>query len=42
MAAEAFPRTAAAADVRAAYVSTGQYVWGLRRLLAGLTAADLD
>lgn len=40
--AEAFPRTAAAADVMAGYVGTGQYVWGLRRLLAGLGAADLD
>jgi AcrR family transcriptional regulator len=40
--AEVFPRTAAATDVMAGYVGTGQYVWGLRRLLAGLTAADLD
>jgi TetR/AcrR family tetracycline transcriptional repressor len=40
--AEAFPRTAAAAEVMAGYVGTGQYVWGLRRLLAGLSAADLN
>lgn len=40
--AELFPRTAAAAEVLAGYVGTGQYVWGLRRLLAGLGAADLD
>lgn len=33
--ADLFPRTAAVADVLAAYVGTGQYVWGLRRLLAG-------
>jgi len=31
--AEAFPRTAAAADVMATYVGTEQYLWGLRRLL---------
>ena len=39
--ADLFPRTAAAADVLAGYVGTGQYVWGLRRLLGGLGAADL-
>jgi len=40
--AAAFPRTAAATEVMAGYVGTGQYVWGLRRLLAGLAATDLD
>lgn len=36
--AEAFPRTAAAADTIATYVGTEQYLWGLRRTLAGLVA----
>jgi len=36
--ADMFPRTAASADVLAAYVGTGQYVWGLRRLLAGFAS----
>ena len=31
-----FPRSAAAAATMAAYVSTDQYVWGLRRLLDGI------
>jgi AcrR family transcriptional regulator len=33
-----FPRSAAAADVMAGYVSTQQYTWGLHRLLDGITA----
>src|SRR3954447_3788315 len=32
-----FPLTAAAATTMAAYVSTEQYLWGLRRILDGLT-----
>jgi TetR/AcrR family tetracycline transcriptional repressor len=39
---EAFPRTAAAAGIMATWVGTGQFVWGLRRLLAGLVGPDLD
>jgi TetR/AcrR family tetracycline transcriptional repressor len=35
--ADRYPRTAAAAPVMAAYVSTDQYLWGLRRLLDGIT-----
>lgn len=31
-----FPRSAAAAETMAGYVSTEQYLWGLRRLLDGL------
>ncbi|MEV0827500.1 hypothetical protein [Nonomuraea rubra] len=34
---QAFPRTHAAADAIAAYVSTGQFRWGLERVLAGVT-----
>ncbi|WP_329085042.1 MULTISPECIES: TetR/AcrR family transcriptional regulator C-terminal domain-containing protein [unclassified Streptosporangium] len=33
---EEFPRTHAAADAIAAYVSTDQFRWGLDRVLAGL------
>ncbi|WP_189333315.1 TetR/AcrR family transcriptional regulator [Actinoplanes ianthinogenes] len=33
-----FPRTAAATDVMAGWIGTDQYLWGLRRVLAGLTA----
>jgi TetR/AcrR family tetracycline transcriptional repressor len=33
-----FPRSAAAASTMAGYISTGQYVWGLRRVLDGITA----
>jgi TetR/AcrR family tetracycline transcriptional repressor len=33
---EHFPRTAAAADTIADYVSTEQFLWGLRRMLAGI------
>ena len=32
-----FPRTAAAAPTIAGYVATDQYLWGLRRLLDGIT-----
>jgi len=35
-----FPRTAAAADVMATYISTEQYVWGLHQVLDGLTSSD--
>jgi TetR/AcrR family tetracycline transcriptional repressor len=34
---EKFPRSAAAAATMADYVSTEQYLWGLRRLLDGIT-----
>jgi|SRR3954452_5553040 len=34
--ADRFPRTAAAAEAIAGYVSTEQYLWGLRRLLDGI------
>src|SRR3954469_16968856 len=34
-----FPRSAAAAAVMAGYVSTRQYVWGLHRMLDGITAS---
>ena len=33
-----FPRSAAAGDTMAGYVSTEQYLWGLRRILEGITA----
>jgi hypothetical protein len=36
--ADHFPRSAAAASTMAGYISTGQYVWGLRRVLDGITA----
>lgn len=36
--ARSYPLSAAAAEAMAGYVSTEQYVWGLRRLLDGLTA----
>jgi AcrR family transcriptional regulator len=36
--AELFPRSAAAAATMAGYVSTEQYLWGLRRLLDGIGA----
>jgi hypothetical protein len=35
---EHFPRSAAAAATMAGYISTEQYLWGLRRLLDGLAA----
>ena len=33
-----FPRSAAAAAAMAAYISTDQYLWGLHRILDGITA----
>lgn len=36
--AEVYPRSAAAADTLARYISTEQYVWGLRRVLDGIGA----
>jgi AcrR family transcriptional regulator len=36
--ADQFPLSAAAATTRAGYISTEQYLWGLRRILDGLTA----
>ena len=35
--ADQFPRSAAAADVIATYISTEQYLWGLHRLLDAIT-----
>src|SRR5687768_7535203 len=35
-----FPRSAAAATTMAAYVSTEQYLWGLRRILDGIASRD--
>jgi TetR/AcrR family transcriptional regulator, tetracycline repressor protein len=35
--ADAFPRTAAASATMTGYISTEQYVWGLRRVLDGIT-----
>lgn len=40
--ADQFPRSAAAADVMATYISTEQYIWGLRRLLDAITASSLS
>ncbi|MEU4605404.1 TetR/AcrR family transcriptional regulator [Kribbella sp. NPDC023972] len=37
--AEHYPRTAAAAAAMAGYISTEQYLWGLRRMLDGITAS---
>ena len=39
--AEAFPQTAAAADVIATWIGTEQYLWGLRRVLGGLVDTRL-
>ena len=36
--AESFPRSAAAADTIATFISTEQFLWGLRRLLDGIAA----
>jgi AcrR family transcriptional regulator len=36
--ADSFPRSAAAAATMAGYISTEQYLWGLRRILDGITA----
>lgn len=38
--AAAFPRTAAAAATMSGYITTEQFVWGLDRVLAGLSSAD--
>jgi TetR/AcrR family tetracycline transcriptional repressor len=40
--ADQFPRSAAAADVMATYISTEQYIWGLHRLLDAITASSLS
>ena len=37
--AEPYPRAAAAAATRAAYISVEQYLWGLRRLLDGIATS---
>jgi len=36
--ADRLPRSAPAASTMAGYISTGQYLWGLHRLLGGITA----
>ncbi len=36
--ADYYPRSAAAASTMAGYITTGQYLWGLRRVLDGITA----
>ena len=36
--ADSFPRSAAAADTTATFVTTEQYRWGLHRVLDGITA----
>jgi len=40
--AEHYPRAAAAAATLAGYISTQQYLWGLRRVLDGITATTTD
>ncbi|MBM7804389.1 AcrR family transcriptional regulator [Geodermatophilus bullaregiensis] len=40
--ADRFPRSAAAAATMAGYISTEQYLWGLRRVLDGITAGVTD
>jgi TetR/AcrR family transcriptional regulator, tetracycline repressor protein len=37
-----YPRAAAAAVTRAGYISTDQYLWGLRRILDGLETSQPD
>jgi AcrR family transcriptional regulator len=37
--ADRFPRAADAAAARAAYISTGQYLWGLHRILDGIATS---
>ena len=37
-----FPRSAAAATTMAGYISTEQYLWGLRRILDGIASRDSD
>lgn len=39
---DAFPHSAAAARTMAEYVSTDQYLWGLRRILDGIAPRDPD
>ena len=39
---EAFPRSAAAAATMAEYISTEQYLWGLRRVLDGIAPREAD
>jgi hypothetical protein len=39
---DSYPRTAASAEVIAAYNTTAQYTWGLRRLLDGLAISAAD
>lgn len=38
--AEVFPRSAAAAPTMATYISTDQYLWGLRCVLDGISGSD--
>ena len=40
--AEHYPRAAAAAATLAGYISTQQYLWGLRRVLDGITTTTTD
>jgi AcrR family transcriptional regulator len=40
--ADDFPRSAAAAATMAGYISTDQYLWGLRRVLDGIAARVVD
>ena len=39
--ADDFPRSAAAAPTMAGYISTDQYLWGLRRVLDGIRPLDI-
>jgi AcrR family transcriptional regulator len=39
---DAFPHSAAAARTMAEYISTEQYLWGLRRILDGIASRDPD
>lgn len=40
--ADEFPRSAAAAGVAAGYVSTEQFIWGLHRILDGITGCTAE
>lgn len=40
--ADKFPRSAAAARVMAGYISTEQYIWGLHRILDGITGCTAE
>jgi TetR/AcrR family tetracycline transcriptional repressor len=40
--AEQFPRSAAAADMMAGYISTEQYIWGLHRVLDGIAGGAAE